>query len=220
MYILKETETLKLKAKDVATHLSLSNSSPFCIKIPKFKIEKNRMQIKNLTEEENYVLGLNASWVIHVLTAVYCGRSRHEETPFCSRVIPEQPTGVSIIRTQNKMAEPNETVGEASSASFTENSSTMTSSNTNGQTENASQNEDRPKGPTPSAPGETKLYVGNLPDNCMKEDLKTLFCKYGEVSQCDRVKNFAFVVSFRLIYSLPTTAPEIYSVKLIFLLSL
>ena len=41
---------------------------------------------------------------------------------------------------------------------------------------------------------EVKLYVGNLPDQCRRTSLKELFDKYGKVSQCDIVKNFAFVV--------------------------
>lgn len=42
---------------------------------------------------------------------------------------------------------------------------------------------------------EVKLYVGNLPDQCRRASLKELFENYGKVSQCDIVKNFAFVVS-------------------------
>ena len=41
---------------------------------------------------------------------------------------------------------------------------------------------------------EVKLYVGNLPDHCRRGALQELFEKYGKVSQCDIVKNFAFVV--------------------------
>lgn len=44
---------------------------------------------------------------------------------------------------------------------------------------------------------EVKLYVGNLPDQCRRASLKELFDKYGKVSQCDIVKNFAFVVSLK-----------------------
>ncbi|XP_058947897.1 RNA-binding protein 4B isoform X1 [Pocillopora verrucosa] len=40
---------------------------------------------------------------------------------------------------------------------------------------------------------EVKLYVGNLPDRCRRASLQELFEKYGKVSQCDIVKNFAFV---------------------------
>ena len=42
---------------------------------------------------------------------------------------------------------------------------------------------------------EVKLYVGNLPDQCRRAALQELFEKFGKVSQCDIVKNFAFVVS-------------------------
>ena len=45
---------------------------------------------------------------------------------------------------------------------------------------------------------EFKMYVGNLPDECRGEKLKELFVKYGTVTQCDKVKNFAFVVSILL----------------------
>ena len=47
---------------------------------------------------------------------------------------------------------------------------------------------------------EVKLYVGNLPDQCRRASLKELFDKYGKVSQCDIVKNFAFVVSLSDIF--------------------
>ncbi|KAM7443665.1 hypothetical protein ABFA07_007556 [Porites harrisoni] len=40
---------------------------------------------------------------------------------------------------------------------------------------------------------EVKLYVGNLPDHCRRGALQELFEKYGKVSQCDIVKNYAFV---------------------------
>ncbi|KAH9381484.1 hypothetical protein HPB48_005463 [Haemaphysalis longicornis] len=39
-----------------------------------------------------------------------------------------------------------------------------------------------------------KLFVDSLPDGCDKASLKALFAKYGEVVECDIVKNkFAFV---------------------------
>lgn len=44
-----------------------------------------------------------------------------------------------------------------------------------------------------SSDKEVKMYVGNLPDNCRRASLEELFNKYGKVTQCDRVKNFAFV---------------------------
>ncbi|XP_031563856.1 RNA-binding protein 4.1-like isoform X3 [Actinia tenebrosa] len=95
------------------------------------------------------------------------------------------------------MTEPNETVGEVSSEALTQTTGDSASNVENGQNENTTEevrnDENETKGPTPSAPNELKLYVGNLPDNCVREDLQTLFSKYGDVSQCDRVKNFAFV---------------------------
>lgn len=39
----------------------------------------------------------------------------------------------------------------------------------------------------------TKIYVGNLPDTCRRVDLQKLFEKYGEVVECDIVKNYGFV---------------------------
>jgi len=39
----------------------------------------------------------------------------------------------------------------------------------------------------------TKLYVGNISDNCKADDLRQLFAKYGKVDECDIVKNFGFV---------------------------
>ena len=68
---------------------------------------------------------------------------------------------------------------------------------TNDQAETEGSKEDKPA--TEADAGgekEVKLYVGNLPDNCRRASLEELFAKYGKVTQCDRVKNFAFVVSF------------------------
>lgn len=39
----------------------------------------------------------------------------------------------------------------------------------------------------------TKLYVGNLPETCSKQDLLTTFERFGQVAECDIVKNYAFV---------------------------
>ncbi|XP_071041057.1 RNA-binding protein lark isoform X4 [Parasteatoda tepidariorum] len=39
----------------------------------------------------------------------------------------------------------------------------------------------------------TKIYVGNLPENAHNGELQELFEKYGEVKECDIVKNYAFV---------------------------
>ena len=45
-------------------------------------------------------------------------------------------------------------------------------------------------------PPPTKLYIGNLPDNCKRSELTELFEKFGEIEKCDVLRNFAFVVSF------------------------
>jgi len=39
----------------------------------------------------------------------------------------------------------------------------------------------------------TKIYVGNLPENSDSGELQEMFEKYGEVKECDIVKNYAFV---------------------------
>ena len=39
----------------------------------------------------------------------------------------------------------------------------------------------------------TKVFVGNLPDRYPDDSLRELFEQYGEVSECDVIKNFAFV---------------------------
>lgn len=39
----------------------------------------------------------------------------------------------------------------------------------------------------------TKIYVGNLPDNCSKDSLQDLFGSYGEITELDVIKNYAFV---------------------------
>ncbi|KAG8193399.1 hypothetical protein JTE90_012199 [Oedothorax gibbosus] len=39
----------------------------------------------------------------------------------------------------------------------------------------------------------TKIYVGNLPENADSQELQEMFEKYGEVKECDIVKNYAFV---------------------------
>lgn len=45
----------------------------------------------------------------------------------------------------------------------------------------------------------TKIYVGNLPENADNTELQEMFEKYGEVKECDIVKNYAFVVSHNCI---------------------
>ena len=39
----------------------------------------------------------------------------------------------------------------------------------------------------------TKVYVGNLPDNCNPDNLRGLFGPYGEINELTVIKNFAFV---------------------------
>ena len=40
----------------------------------------------------------------------------------------------------------------------------------------------------------TKLFVGNLPEDCTQKDLQGAFEVHGEVTECDIIKNYAFVV--------------------------
>jgi len=42
-------------------------------------------------------------------------------------------------------------------------------------------------------PSTTKLYVGNLPDNCKDDTIRDLFAPYGEIAELAVIKNFAFV---------------------------
>ncbi|XP_015905841.1 RNA-binding protein lark isoform X1 [Parasteatoda tepidariorum] len=39
----------------------------------------------------------------------------------------------------------------------------------------------------------TKIFVGHLPDGCSDEDLRQLFQKYGEVTECDVINKYGFV---------------------------
>ena len=39
----------------------------------------------------------------------------------------------------------------------------------------------------------TKIFVGNLPDNCPKDSLQDLFGPYGRITELDIIKNYAFV---------------------------
>ena len=40
----------------------------------------------------------------------------------------------------------------------------------------------------------TKIYVGNIPESCKSDDLRSLFQQFGRIEECDVVKNFGFVV--------------------------
>ncbi|XP_022095635.1 RNA-binding protein 4.1-like isoform X2 [Acanthaster planci] len=44
-----------------------------------------------------------------------------------------------------------------------------------------------------SGPAKTKLYVGNLPMDCTETQLHEMFSKYGEVAECDVIRNYGFV---------------------------
>lgn len=39
----------------------------------------------------------------------------------------------------------------------------------------------------------TKIFVGHLPDGCSDNDLRALFEKYGEVTECDVINKYGFV---------------------------
>lgn len=39
----------------------------------------------------------------------------------------------------------------------------------------------------------TKIFVGHLPDGCSDDDLRVLFEKYGEVTECDVINKYGFV---------------------------
>jgi len=43
----------------------------------------------------------------------------------------------------------------------------------------------------------TKIFVGRLVDGISSDDIRTLFRKFGTVTECDVVSNFGFVVSIR-----------------------
>ena len=40
-----------------------------------------------------------------------------------------------------------------------------------------------------------KVYVGNVPNDARPAELRAMFEKYGRVTECDIIKNYAFVVS-------------------------
>ena len=56
--------------------------------------------------------------------------------------------------------------------------------------------ETRPEPPLEPDP-QNKLFVGNLDDSVKKDDLKKLFEAFGTVVECDKVRDFGFVVSTR-----------------------
>ena len=40
-----------------------------------------------------------------------------------------------------------------------------------------------------------KVYVGNVPENARRSDLQEHFSKFGAISECDIVRDYAFIVS-------------------------
>ena len=48
--------------------------------------------------------------------------------------------------------------------------------------------------------GTAKVYVGNLPETCRRQELKEMFEKYGKIVECDIIRDYAFVVSMDFIF--------------------
>ncbi|KAL7296648.1 hypothetical protein TKK_0010066 [Trichogramma kaykai] len=46
---------------------------------------------------------------------------------------------------------------------------------------------------SPTAPRKTKIFVGRLPENCRSDELRSLFVRFGEVTECDVMKRYGFV---------------------------
>ncbi|XP_020707813.2 glycine-rich cell wall structural protein 1 isoform X2 [Athalia rosae] len=44
-----------------------------------------------------------------------------------------------------------------------------------------------------AAPRKTKIFVGRLPENCRNEELRQLFQRFGEVTECDVMNRYGFV---------------------------
>ena len=59
----------------------------------------------------------------------------------------------------------------------------------------------------------TKIFVGNLNEKSASEDLRVLFEKYGEVSECDIIKNFGFVVSHTKYYRRILSVADVQNFK-------
>ena len=45
-------------------------------------------------------------------------------------------------------------------------------------------------------PATTKVFIGNIPDNCRKGQLRAMFEEYGEVVEFDILGNYGFAVSW------------------------
>ncbi|XP_058801934.1 TATA-binding protein-associated factor 2N-like isoform X5 [Phymastichus coffea] len=46
---------------------------------------------------------------------------------------------------------------------------------------------------SPSSPRKTKIFVGRLPENCRSDELRHLFLRFGEVTECDVMNRYGFV---------------------------
>ncbi|XP_046435003.1 glycine-rich cell wall structural protein 1.8-like isoform X2 [Neodiprion virginianus] len=44
-----------------------------------------------------------------------------------------------------------------------------------------------------AAPRKTKIFVGRLPENCRNDELRQLFLRFGEVTECDVMNRYGFV---------------------------
>ena len=46
----------------------------------------------------------------------------------------------------------------------------------------------------------TKIFIGNVNPNTKADQLQVLFEQFGKVTECDIIKNYAFVVSWYIIF--------------------
>lgn len=63
----------------------------------------------------------------------------------------------------------------------------------NGSTITVEEAKNKKRLPSPT----TKIFVGNIPDAVKASDIRALFSRYGNVAECDLVRNYGFVVSSR-----------------------
>jgi RNA recognition motif-containing protein len=55
----------------------------------------------------------------------------------------------------------------------------------------------------------TKIYVGNVTEATTEQELRDVFGKYGTVTECAKVKNYAFIVSIASwMLKEPTSKPD------------
>lgn len=98
-------------------------------------------------------------------------------------------TETAAEKTSDAKAEPMATEESAVTASTTEPTESATDA---GKVEKPSEN-----GTAESAEAPPKLFVGRLPIGTKDAQLKELFGTYGEVTHCDIVGKYGFVVSVR-----------------------